>query len=69
MTTILETRKTAMTTTTTTTQDDGKGQLFMLGCFAPHDDIELGITKFRASPLPPVTEDLKHVLLSHYSDL
>jgi hypothetical protein len=67
MTTILETRKTAMTTTTTT-QDDGKGQLFMLGGFAPHDDIELGITKFRASPLPPVTEDLKHVPLEWYAE-
>jgi hypothetical protein len=52
MTTIMETRKTAM-------QQDGK--LFMLGCFGPHDDIELGITTFRASQLPPPTEELTHV--------
>jgi hypothetical protein len=59
MTTILETRKTAI-------QQDGK--LFMLGCFAPHDDVELGITTFRASQLPPPTEDLAHVPLAWYNE-
>jgi hypothetical protein len=62
MTTIVETRKTAMMI-----QQNGK--LFMLGrSFAPHDDVELGITTFRASQLPPVTEDLAHVPLAWYTE-
>jgi len=53
MVTIVETRKTVMI---------HEGQNYMLGCFGPHDDIELGITSFRATKLPPTLDDLlKHV--------
>lgn len=52
MDTIVETRKTAMI---------HGDQNYMLGCFGPHDDIELGITTFRATMLPPVLEPIKHV--------
>jgi hypothetical protein len=40
----------------------------MLGCFQPHDDIELGITTFRASQLPPPTEELTHVPDAWYTE-
>jgi len=52
MVTILETRKTAM---------KHDNQNFMLGCFGPHDDIELGITTFRATMLHPVLDPIQHV--------
>lgn len=47
--TILETRKTAMRAR--------DGRLYMLGAFCPHDDVELGITEFRAGKLPPELEE------------
>ena len=48
MSTIVETRKTAMV---------HGGQSYMLGCFGPHDDIELGIKSFRVTKLPPALDD------------
>jgi len=64
MRTIVETRKTAMTTR--------DGRLFMVGAFCPHDDVELGITEFRAEKLPPaLTNDedkLEHVPPEWYGE-
>mmetsp|Transcript_20148 Transcript_20148/g.19393 ORF Transcript_20148/g.19393 Transcript_20148/m.19393 type:complete len:264 (-) Transcript_20148:371-1162(-) len=58
MVTILETRKTTMV------HDDQK---YMLGCFGPHDDIELGITSFRATrKLPPALDSLTNVTDTWY---
>jgi hypothetical protein len=56
-TTIQETRKTAVLV---------ESELYMLGCFAPHDDIELGITTFKASFLPALLEPLPHVSTAWY---
>jgi len=59
--TILETRKTCIV-------DENDQQLYMLGCFNFHDDIELGITSFRAIPsLPAALEPLDHVPTSWYT--
>lgn len=55
--TILETRKTAALI---------DNELFMLGSFGPHDDIELGITSFKANHVPPLLEPLWHVTDSWY---
>jgi len=55
--TIVETRKTSIKVA---------GQLYMLGWFAPHDDIELGLTKFKASRLPDPLDLLEHVPLEWY---
>lgn len=52
MVTTVETRKTAM---------KYDSQNFMLGCFGPHDDIELGITSFRATVLPPALDPIQNV--------
>ncbi|KAL7563230.1 hypothetical protein ACA910_015722 [Epithemia clementina (nom. ined.)] len=49
------------TTTTTTTETDDKSELYMLGCFCPHDDVELGVTSFKATFLPPRLDPLPHV--------
>ncbi|KAL7527205.1 hypothetical protein ACHAWF_002078 [Thalassiosira exigua] len=49
MRTIVETRKTAMTAR--------DGSRYMLGCFGPHDDVELGVTEFEAGALPPELSD------------
>jgi len=43
------------------------GDMYMLGCFCPIDDVELGITKFRARPLPPELPPLHHVPDSWYA--
>mmetsp|Transcript_18882 Transcript_18882/g.23186 ORF Transcript_18882/g.23186 Transcript_18882/m.23186 type:complete len:186 (+) Transcript_18882:72-629(+) len=50
--TIVETRKTSV---------EISDQLYMLGWFAPHDDIALGITKFKASQVPEALEPLEHI--------
>lgn len=57
MATIVETRKTAI---------EHDGQKYMLGCFGPRDDIELGITSFRAGQLPPELDSLQEVTDSWY---
>ncbi len=44
LSTINHTRKTAI--------ELPDGQRFMLGVFFPHDDVSLGVTRFRAGPLP-----------------
>jgi len=53
MSTVLHTRKTAMR--------DSRGHAFMLGCVAPIDDIELGITTFSARSLAPPQPALAHI--------
>ena len=58
-TTILETRKTAVLV---------DSELYMLGCFGPHDDIELGITTLKASFLPSALEPLTHVPAAWYTE-
>ena len=60
MRTVVETRKTAMTSK--------EGKLYMLGAFCPHDDVELGITEFKAEKLPPKLQLLDHVPLEWYGD-
>lgn len=60
-TTILETRKTCII-------DENDHELYMLGCFNFHDDIELGITSFRAIPrLPAALEPLPHISTTWYT--
>jgi hypothetical protein len=60
-TTILETRKTCIV-------DENDHVLYMLGCFNFHDDIELGITSFRAIPsLPDALEPLRHIPTTWYA--
>ena len=51
-TTVVETRKTSVTIA---------DQLYMLGWFAPHDDVELGLTAFKAGQPPAPLEMLGHV--------
>ena len=41
-------------------------RLYMLGCFCPIDDVELGITKFRARRLAPELVPLPHVSTGWY---
>lgn len=61
MCTVVETRKTAM--------KSKEGNLYMLGAFCPHDDVELGITEFKAEKLPPALhEELDHVPEEWYGD-
>ena len=51
LSTINHTRKTAI-------ELPGSGERYMLGVFFPHDDVSLGVTRFRAGPLPaPLPQD------------
>jgi hypothetical protein len=50
--TIVETRKTSVQIL---------DQLFMLGWFSPHDDVELGVTTFKADKVPETLPLLDHV--------
>ena len=56
-TTVVETRKTSVKIV---------DQLYMLGWFAPHDDVELGLTAFKASQPPAPLETLEHVPAEWY---
>ena len=49
LSTINHTRKTAI--------ELPDGERFMLGVFFPHDDVSLGVTRFRAGPLPAALPD------------
>jgi len=55
--TILETRKTAALI---------DNELFMLGSFGPHDEIDLGLTSFKANHVPPLLDPLRHVTDAWY---
>ena len=40
-------------------------ELFLLGCWSPHDDVEMGMTSFCATTLPPSVQDEAERVHSH----